>query len=147
MSAFFSQIELDKIVTYRNVICERLSQPVVTLDELNSAFKLLQELGDMENTIDDLYLPVENIYAKLRYCSCTRRRPQYCISHEPCDNIIEYKRIQEMLLKSKFRMTNVDKLAPVQWFSTVHVYATLIPIPSCIFFVVLPKYRAWFISC
>ena len=45
---------------------ERLSQPVVTLDELNSAFQLLQELGDMENTIDDIYLPVENIYAKLR---------------------------------------------------------------------------------
>ena len=63
---FFSQIELDKIVTHRNSIYERLSQPVVTLDELNSAFQLLQELGDMENTIDDIYLPVENIYAKLR---------------------------------------------------------------------------------
>ena len=63
---FFFQIELDKIVTHRNSIYERLSQPVVTLDELNSAFQLLQELGDMENTIDDVYLPVENIYAKLR---------------------------------------------------------------------------------
>ena len=62
----FLQIELDKIVTHRNSIYERLSQPVVTLDELNSAFQLLQELGDMENTIDDVYLPVENIYAKLR---------------------------------------------------------------------------------
>ena len=62
----FFQIELDKIVTHRNSIYERLSQPVVTLDELNSAFQLLQELGDMENTIDDVYLPVENIYAKLR---------------------------------------------------------------------------------
>ena len=61
------QIELDKIVTHRNSIYERLSQPVITLDELNSAFQLLQELGDMENTIDDIYLPVENIYAKLRY--------------------------------------------------------------------------------
>ena len=61
------QIELDKIVTHRNSIYERLSQPVVTLDELNSAFQLLQELADMENTIDDIYLPVENIYAKLRY--------------------------------------------------------------------------------
>ena len=63
----FFQIELDKIVTHRDSIYERLSQPVVSLDELNSAFKLLQELGDMENTIDDIYLPVENIYAKLRY--------------------------------------------------------------------------------
>ena len=62
----FFQIELDKIVTHRNSIYERLSQPVITLDELNSAFQLLQELGDMENTIDDVYLPVENIYAKLR---------------------------------------------------------------------------------
>lgn len=61
------QIELDKIVTHRNSIYERLSQPVVTLHELNSAFQLLQELGDMENTIDDIYLPVENIYGKLRY--------------------------------------------------------------------------------
>lgn len=61
------KIELDKIVTHRNSIYERLSQPVVTLDELNSAFQLLQELSDMENTIDDIYLPVENIYAKLRY--------------------------------------------------------------------------------
>ena len=63
----FFQIELDKIVSHRNSIYERLSQPVVSLDELNSAFELLQELGDMENTIDDVYLPVENIYAKLRW--------------------------------------------------------------------------------
>ena len=46
---------------------ERLSRPVVSLHELNSAFGLLQELSDMENSIDDVYLPVENIYAKLRY--------------------------------------------------------------------------------
>lgn len=65
--SFCFQIELDKIVTHRNNIYERLSQPVVTLDELNSAFQLLQELGDMENTIDDIYLPVENMYGKLRY--------------------------------------------------------------------------------
>ncbi|XP_048577711.1 dynein axonemal heavy chain 8 isoform X3 [Nematostella vectensis] len=61
-----AKIELDKIVTHRNAIYSRLSQPVVTLDELHSAFELLQELGDMENTIDDVYLPVENIYTKLR---------------------------------------------------------------------------------
>ena len=45
---------------------ERLSRPVGSLDELNSAFGLLQELSDIENGIDDVYLPVENIYAKLR---------------------------------------------------------------------------------
>ena len=61
------QIELEKIVTHRNSISERLSQPVTSLDDLNNAFALLQELGDMENTIDDVYLPVENIYADLRY--------------------------------------------------------------------------------
>lgn len=69
-----AKIELDKIVTHRNNIYERLSQPVVTLDELNSAFQLLQELGDMENTIDDIYLPVENMYGKLReYNLCLPR--------------------------------------------------------------------------
>lgn len=63
----FGQVELDKIVIHRNSIYEQLSQAVITLDDLNSAFQLLQELSDMENTIDDTYLPVENIYAKLRY--------------------------------------------------------------------------------
>lgn len=53
-------------MTSRNEIYERLSKPVTTLDELNSAFQLLQMLGDMENTIDDVYLPVENLYDKLR---------------------------------------------------------------------------------
>ena len=66
LSPCLFQIELDKIVTHRNSIYERLSQPVATLDDLNKAFELLQELGDMENTIDDVYLPVENIYADLR---------------------------------------------------------------------------------
>lgn len=61
-----AKVELDKIVIHRNSIYEQLSQPVITLDDLNSAFQLLQELSDMENTIDDTYLPVENIYAKLR---------------------------------------------------------------------------------
>ncbi|XP_068697910.1 dynein axonemal heavy chain 8-like [Montipora foliosa] len=70
-----AKIELDKIVTHRNSIYEQLSQTVITLDDLNSAFQLLQELGDMENTIDDVYLPVENIYAKLReYKLCLPRR-------------------------------------------------------------------------
>ena len=42
------------------------NEVIVNIDELNSAFQLLQMLGDMENTIDDVYLPVENIYDKLR---------------------------------------------------------------------------------
>jgi dynein heavy chain len=45
----------------------RLELNVTNLDQLNSTLQLLEELGDMENKIDDIYLPIENLYAKLRY--------------------------------------------------------------------------------
>ncbi len=39
---------------------------VQTLEQLNDALQLLEELADMENKIDSIYLPIENIYADLR---------------------------------------------------------------------------------
>ena len=44
----------------------RLELHVQTLDQLNSALHLLEELRDMENKIDGIYLPIETMYAKLR---------------------------------------------------------------------------------
>ncbi|RDD45872.1 Dynein heavy chain 5, axonemal [Trichoplax sp. H2] len=58
--------ELDKIIAYRMHITDRLAKDVFTLDQLNEAQKLLQELSDMENTIDDVFLPVERMYSLLR---------------------------------------------------------------------------------
>lgn len=45
---------------------ERLSQKVVTLENLNETIKLLQELSDKDNVIDEVYLPVEKRYIMLR---------------------------------------------------------------------------------
>ena len=39
---------------------------VQTLEQLNDALRLLEELSDMENKIDKIYLPIENIYADLQ---------------------------------------------------------------------------------
>ena len=46
---------------------ERLSHKVVSLENLNETLNLLQELNDRDNTIDEVYLPVENSYIMLRY--------------------------------------------------------------------------------
>lgn len=58
--------KLDAAVAYRSNVKGRLEQHVQTLDELNSALHLLEELRDMENKIDNVYLPIETMYAKLR---------------------------------------------------------------------------------
>ena len=39
---------------------------VLTLDQLNSTLGLLEEIHDMENKIDGVYLPIESMYDKLR---------------------------------------------------------------------------------
>ena len=54
-------------MAYRTNVKSRLEQHVQTLDQLNSALHLLEELRDMENKIDDVYLPIETMYDKLRY--------------------------------------------------------------------------------
>ncbi|GFN75495.1 dynein beta chain, ciliary [Plakobranchus ocellatus] len=58
--------KLDSVVTYRTNVQTRLEQHVQTLDQLNSALHLLEELRDMENKIDGIYLPLETMYLKLR---------------------------------------------------------------------------------
>lgn len=45
----------------------RLELDVGTLDQLNSSVLLLEEVRDMENKIDSIYLPIETLYNKLRY--------------------------------------------------------------------------------
>ncbi|CAG5121564.1 unnamed protein product, partial [Candidula unifasciata] len=57
---------LDSAVAYRSSVQSRLKQDVQTLDQLNSTLHLLEELRDMENTIDGVYQPIEAMYAKLR---------------------------------------------------------------------------------
>ncbi|XP_060567478.1 dynein axonemal heavy chain 5-like [Ruditapes philippinarum] len=58
--------KLDQAVLYRSNVRNRLELHVQTLDQLNSALHLLEELRDMENKIDGIYLPIETMYTKLR---------------------------------------------------------------------------------
>ena len=49
----------------------QLVAPVETLGQLKTTLELLQEISDLQNTIDGLYLPVEELYTLLRYvCVC-----------------------------------------------------------------------------
>uniref|UniRef100_A0A2C9K4Z2 AAA+ ATPase domain-containing protein n=1 Tax=Biomphalaria glabrata TaxID=6526 RepID=A0A2C9K4Z2_BIOGL len=57
---------LDSAVLYRSNVRSKLEQHVQTLDQLNSVLRLLEELRDMENKIDGIYLPIELMYSKLR---------------------------------------------------------------------------------
>lgn len=61
----FSQADLQKIVDKRESFRNQLTAEISSLDQLNEVLNLLQELHDLENTIDDLYLPVEITYKKL----------------------------------------------------------------------------------
>ena len=67
MNIFCHQKKLDAAVLYRTDVRERLELDVVNLNQLNSTLQLLEELVDMENKIDDIYLPIETMYSKLRY--------------------------------------------------------------------------------
>ena len=67
LSPLLVQKKLDSVVTYRTNVQTRLEQHVQTLDQLNSALHLLEELRDMENKIDGIYLPLETMYLKLRW--------------------------------------------------------------------------------
>jgi hypothetical protein len=60
------QKKLDAALLYRMNVTNRLELNVANLDQLNSTLHLLEELGDMENKIDGIYLPIENMYLKLR---------------------------------------------------------------------------------
>ncbi len=58
--------KLHDSIIYRENVERRLAVNVTTLEQLNDALRLLEELSDMENKIDAIYLPIENIYADLR---------------------------------------------------------------------------------
>ncbi|CAH1799095.1 unnamed protein product [Owenia fusiformis] len=58
--------KLDAALLYRSNVRQRLELHVSTLDQLNSTLHLLEELRDMENKIDEIYLPIETMYANLR---------------------------------------------------------------------------------
>ena len=45
----------------------QLASPVTTLGQLKSTLELLHSITDMQIVIDDKYLPVERLYALLRY--------------------------------------------------------------------------------
>ncbi|XP_041462850.1 dynein heavy chain 8, axonemal-like [Lytechinus variegatus] len=57
--------QLDNAINYRSSIKTRLLADVVTLDQLNGTLNLLEEVRDMENKIDAIYLPIETMYADL----------------------------------------------------------------------------------
>ncbi|RMZ99866.1 dynein gamma flagellar outer arm-like, partial [Brachionus plicatilis] len=68
----FIKNEPDELMIKREVDClakiekQRLMVNVQTLEQLNDALRLLEELSDMENKVDKIYLPIENIYADLQ---------------------------------------------------------------------------------
>jgi dynein heavy chain, axonemal len=57
---------LQAAIIYREDVQKRLSVNVQTLEQLNDALRLLEELSDMENKIDLIYLPIENCYNDLK---------------------------------------------------------------------------------
>ncbi|XP_031757885.1 dynein gamma chain, flagellar outer arm isoform X2 [Xenopus tropicalis] len=56
---------LQSVVEHRETVWKQLTEPVQSLEELNSCLSLLEDLQDMENKIDDLYQPIEMMYEKL----------------------------------------------------------------------------------
>lgn len=56
----------DDIVRYHARVAQKLSEDVVTLEQLNETLGLLDELRDVEGKVDALYRPVEDMYALLR---------------------------------------------------------------------------------
>ncbi|XP_074662754.1 uncharacterized protein LOC141915202 [Tubulanus polymorphus] len=58
--------KLDAALLYRMNVCSRLELSVLNLDQLNSTLHLLEEIQDMENKIDAIYLPIETMYSHLR---------------------------------------------------------------------------------
>jgi dynein heavy chain, axonemal len=61
-----SRERLASCIAYRENVEKRLNMSVQTLEQLNDALRLLEELSDMENKIDNIYLPIENAYDDLK---------------------------------------------------------------------------------
>ncbi|KAG8582082.1 hypothetical protein GDO81_007910 [Engystomops pustulosus] len=58
--------ELLLVVQYREKAWKQLTMSVESLEQLNSVLKLLEELQNMENKIDEVYQPIEITYEQLR---------------------------------------------------------------------------------
>ena len=57
----------DDAIGYRTAVLEKFEQKVISLEQLNEALKLLEELRDKEGNMDQLYKPIEDMYSALRY--------------------------------------------------------------------------------
>ncbi|XP_066569884.1 dynein axonemal heavy chain 8 [Amia ocellicauda] len=57
---------LDEAIEYNNASHKQLLVEVKSLEELNISLCLLEDLLDMENKIDGMYLPIESVYQQLR---------------------------------------------------------------------------------
>ena len=66
----YLQVSLSSLVASREGMTAQLTTPVKTLAQLKTTLELLQEISDLQNTIDDLCLPVERLYALLRCGVC-----------------------------------------------------------------------------
>ncbi|XP_070190368.1 uncharacterized protein [Littorina saxatilis] len=97
--------KLDAAVAYRTNVEGRLEQHVATLDQLNSALHLLEELRDMENKIDDVYLPIETMYDKLREFELRLPREEVELVdqlREQWTQLLELaEKVREVLLKER----------------------------------------------
>ncbi|XP_055954878.1 dynein axonemal heavy chain 8 [Patella vulgata] len=97
--------KLDNAVSYRENVRKRLEQYVQSLDQLNSSLHLLEDLRDMENKIDGIYLPIETMYSKLREFEL--RLPRHEVEEvdelrEKWQELIELAdQVREVLLKER----------------------------------------------
>ncbi|XP_033874385.3 dynein axonemal heavy chain 8-like [Acipenser ruthenus] len=57
---------LDTVVQYRDACYQQLTIQVQSLEQLNKALCLLEEIEDMENKIHGIYQPIESTYTQLR---------------------------------------------------------------------------------
>ncbi len=46
---------------------QQLSSPVESLQQLENTLQLLQQITDLQNVVDGMYLPVERLYTLLRF--------------------------------------------------------------------------------
>ena len=63
-----SQMALEALVNQRESMMDQLKSPVTTgdLSSLRKQLELLQDIDNLQLTIDEEYLPVENMYSVLR---------------------------------------------------------------------------------
>nr|XP_014351636.1 PREDICTED: dynein heavy chain 8, axonemal-like [Latimeria chalumnae] len=97
--------KLEAVVKYRNEVNQNLTVEVQTLEQLNSSLNLLEELCDMENKIDETYLPIETAYEQLRSYKLRIPREEVREVQHLRDNWADLmtlaEKVRENLLKEK----------------------------------------------